>query len=139
MHASIDLFIIQANGSLGPVNHTNEKFAFLSSLAFVATEVHKAVGALFSGTPESKEHLLGNAHKILQYVNDKFLADKTFAYGGEFTVIDPYLYIVLSWTNYVGIDISLYPIAKAYFDRIGDLPIVKAAHARMETIPPTTI
>jgi glutathione S-transferase len=59
--------------------------------------------------------------------------------GDSFTIADAYLYIVLSWTSIVSIDLTPYPKVKAYFERIGALENVKAAHARIATNPATSI
>ena len=124
---------------MGPVGSSSEKYAFLSNLAYIATEVHKGIGGLFVSTPEIKDVLVARANKTLQYLNDTYLAGKSFAFGDSFTVVDSYLYIILSWSGYVGLDLSAYPVVKAYFERIADLPNVKAAHAQIATTPSTVV
>ena len=59
--------------------------------------------------------------------------------GDHFTVADAYLYIVLSWSGHLGIDIVDYVRVKAYYDGIAQLDVVKAAHARMATSPTTVV
>ena len=124
---------------MGPVAASSEKYAFLSALSYIATEVHKGIGGLFGAKPELKEALLAWGNKTLQYANDTFLAGKTFAFGNSFTVVDAYLYIVLSWCGYVGLDLAAYPVAKAYYERISNLSNVKAAHAKIATVPSTIL
>jgi len=121
------------------VGKSSEKYALLSALSYIATEVHKGIGGLFGASPDVKDALLARGNKTLQYLNDSFLAGKSFAFGTNFTVVDAYLYIVLSWCGYVGLDLSAYPVAKAYFERISNLPNVKAAHAKIASVPATVL
>jgi glutathione S-transferase len=37
------------------------------------------------------------------------LANRQFLLGGNFTVADAYTFTVVSWTNFVGIDLKPYP------------------------------
>ena len=67
------------------------------------------------------------------------IGNKEFLVGNSFTIADSYLYIVLSWTGYVGVDLAPFPNVKAFFDRISNLPNVKAAHARMAENPATVL
>ena len=64
--------------------------------------------------------------------------DKKFLVGDAFTIADAYLYIVLSWAGYVGVDTAAFPAVKAYFDGIAALDFVKAAHAKMAEKPAST-
>ena len=110
-------------------------------LSYVSTEVHPSIGGLFNPTlsEENKTFIKGNAARKLANLESTLVADKTFLVGNSFTIADSYLYIVLSWTAYVGIDLSAYPKVQAYAARIGNLDNVKAAHARIATSPATTI
>ena len=110
-------------------------------LSYVSTEVHPSIGGLFNPTltEDVKTFIKGNAARKLAYLESTIIADKRFVVGDSFSVADSYLYIVLSWAGYVGIDLSPFPQVKAYFERIGALENVKAAHARIATSPATTI
>jgi hypothetical protein len=61
-----------------------------------------------------------------------------FLVGGKFSIADSYLYIVLTWPQYVGVDMSGYPLLQAYSAGIAALPQVVAAHALMATNPSST-
>ncbi len=110
-------------------------------LSYVSTEVHPSIGTLFYPTlPEDvKTFIRGNAAKKLAYLESTLIANKQFVVGDSFTIADSYLHIVLSWTAYVGIDLTPYPLTKAYMERISDLPNVKAARVRVATSPATSI
>jgi len=60
------------------------------------------------------------------------LASSDFLVGNSFT-IDSYLYIALTWTGYVGVDVTPFPKVQAYSQRIGGL--LSDAHARIATNP----
>ena len=126
---------------MAPENGTVARAVLQNVLSYVSTEVHPSIGGLFNPTlgDETKAFIRGNAAKKLTYLENTLIADKSFLVGNSFTIADSYLYIVLSWTNYVGIDLSPYPRVQAYAARIGALENVKAAHARIATSPATTI
>jgi glutathione S-transferase len=112
----------------------------LNTLSYLATEVHPGIGGLFyPSSEEVKAFKLGNANKKLDYLNTHVLVDKKFIFGDKFTVADAYLYIILSWTAYVGIDLSGYPQVQAYAEGIKNLETVQAAHARIATNPSSTL
>ena len=57
----------------------------------------------------------------------KNLQGKDYLMGSTFTVADAYLFVILSWTGHVGIDLSKWPVLTAYFERVKARPAVKAA------------
>ncbi len=130
----------QAPGKVAPENGTTGRYLVQNALNYIASEVHPSIGHLFYPHSEViKEYIKSKAAAKLTYLENTFIGNKTYVVGNAFTVADSYLYIVLTWTAYVGIDISPYPKVKAYFERIGGLENVKAAHARMATNPSTVL
>eukprot|EP01034_Spumella_vulgaris_P035357 gene35357-biopygen30085 len=130
-----------APGKIAPLNGTTERSVLQNVLSYVSTEVHPSIGGLFNpaASEEVKTYIKGNAAKKLAYLESTIIGDKQFVVGDSFTVADSYLYIVLSWTAYVGIDLAPYPKVQAYSQRIGALENVVAAHARIATSPTTTL
>lgn len=126
---------------MAPVNGTVARAVLQNVLSYVSSEVHPSIGGLFNPTlgEETKTFIRGNAAKKLSYLENTLIGDKSYLVGDSFTIADSYLYIVLSWTKYVGIDLSPYPRVQAYAARIGALPNVQEAHARIATSPSTTI
>lgn len=111
-----------------------------SALSYISSEVHSAIGGLFYPLSEPlKAAQMEKIAKKLDYCEKTFVGDKKFLIGDSFTVADSYLYIVLSWSPYVGVDLTPYPKVKAYFEGIGSLEAVRAAHERIATDPTTTI
>lgn len=113
---------------LAPPPGTFGNFKVIEAIAFVNSELHKTVSALFRpDTPEawkniSREH----AVKRLALV-EKWLEKAPFLTGNDFTVADAYLYVVLSWTPRLGIDIAQFPKVSDFFKRVDARPSVKAA------------
>ena len=132
-----------ATGSvkIGAPHGTPERYQLQNALSYVSSELHASVGGLFNPTLSNdvSEHLRSKTAQKLQYINDKLVGTKRFVVGDHFTVADAYLYIILSWKDYLKIDISPYPNVKSYFERIHAMEAVQAAHARMATGPSTTI
>ena len=101
--------------------------------------MHASFGPLFYPIgPEVKAAAVQKLNKKLEFINNQVLKDRSFLVGDKFSIADSYLYIVLSWSPYVGVDLSPFPVVKAYFERIGALPVVQDAHAKMTTKPSRT-
>ena len=60
---------------------------------------------------------------------DAHLAARPFLVGGGFTVADAYLFVILSWTPHLGIDLTPYPALGAFLARVAERPRVRQALA----------
>jgi glutathione S-transferase len=130
----------QAPGKVAPENGTTGRYLVQNTLNYIASEVHPSIGHLFYPNSDAiKDYIKSKAATKLTYLENTLIGDKKFVVGDSFTIADSYLYISLSWTAYVGIDLAPYPKVKAYFDGIGALENVKAAHARMAENPATVL
>jgi len=119
---------------LAPANGTVDRYVLINTLNYVATEVHKAYGPLFNptNTAEQKAYYLSNLEKKFDYLEKHELnGDKKFLLFNHLTIADIYLYIVLSWSPYVGAKLESRSILKKYFDGIASHPSVVNAHAEM--------
>ena len=113
---------------LAPANGTLERYRLQEALNFIATELHKGYGPLFSPAypEEAKKIAKGNIDKRLTKVSER-LAKQPFFLGEQFTVADAYLFTVLSWSGHVGVDLSKWPTIQAYQGRVAARPQVQAA------------
>ncbi|KAJ3337361.1 hypothetical protein HDU83_008807, partial [Entophlyctis luteolus] len=105
-----------------------------AKLSYTSSEVHGSIGPLFypNNAPEVKAAALAKVQAKLKYLNDVELADgRKFWVGNDFSVVDSYLYIVLSWCGPLKVDLTPYPVVSKYFEGIAALDFVKAAHAAM--------
>jgi len=118
--------------NLIPDEGTDERYEALTHLSYIASEVHKAIGPLF-GKPEGaqKEAIIKNLYSKYKYINDHLLAKRPFLLGDHFTAPDSYLYIVLSWNQYLGTSFDEYPNVKAFYERVKALDFVQAAHKKL--------
>jgi len=136
------LYIAAQNpGSVAPQPGTSDFYLLLSALGYITSEVHPAVGIFFSPNPPADVKALREetVAKKLSFLEKTLLAGKPFIVGNKLSIADLYLYIVLSWTAYVHIDLSPYPHVKKFYEGIAALDNVKAAQARIATSPSTTI
>jgi glutathione S-transferase len=112
----------------------------ITALSYIGTEVHQTVGALFApNLPEEVQiHIRNRSATKLTHLDTVLLKDKTYLVRETLSVADIYLYIVLSWSAYLKIDLAPYPNVQAFFDRVHALPGVQAAHAAIATMPTST-
>ena len=105
-----------------------ERYRALEWLNYVATELHKGIGALFnpSLTDPWKQVLRDGLAPKFDYLT-KRLEGKSFAFGDGFSAVDGYLFTVLGWPQYVGVDLAKWPVIKSYVDKIAQRPSVQAA------------
>ena len=126
---------------LAPPLNSVERYEFRQILSFLASELHPTIGMFFN--PRSKdqyirEFLVQTLDRKMKYLQKNILnMNKTFVYGNYFSIVDAYLHIILSWFGYVGLDLSNYPVAYIYLERISNLDLIKNAKKRMSTIPST--
>ena len=113
---------------LAPPAGTLERYRLVEWLAYINSEVHKNFGPLFgpSISEEVKQFARGNLKIRLGWLDDA-LGSKTYLMGEQFTVADAYLYVVLTWTSHVGIDLSQWASLKRHNERVAARPQVIAA------------
>jgi len=113
---------------LAPAAGTLERYRLIELLAYINSEVHKNFGPLFnpSNSSDVRNFATTNLKKRLDWL-DKALGSKNYLMGDRFTVADAYLYVVLSWTSHVGIDMGQWPALKRHNERVSARPHVIAA------------
>ncbi len=113
---------------LAPKNGSLERYRLQEWLNFLTSEIHKGFSPLFKpNTPEeykkiSKDNLATRFDWL-----DKQLAGKDYLTGKAFTVADAYLFVLLNWTKFQGIELSRWPNLLAYQARVGARPKVQEA------------
>ncbi|MBM6581123.1 glutathione transferase GstA [Microvirga sp. BT689] len=118
----------QTAADLAPANGTLERYRLLEWLGFISTEIHKGFGPLWNpATPDAvktatKERLANR----FAYLDEK-LGSQPFLMGSKFTIADAYLFTVVNWTNFHGIDLSPFPNLQAFQARIAARPAVQQA------------
>ena len=115
---------------LAPKAGTLERYRLLEWLNFITSEVHKSFSPLFNpaADPAVKQYTTQNLEKKFDWIN-KQLAGKQYLTGDQFTIADAYLFVVVNWSNFVGIDLGRWPALKAFQDRVAARPKVQEALA----------
>jgi glutathione S-transferase len=113
---------------LAPKTGTFERYRLQEWLGYINSEIHKSFGSLFNPTTpeEYKAATRGNLARRLAFVAEH-LEKNDFLLGKQFSVADGYLYTVLFWGPWTGIDINHWPSLVAFQERVGARPSVKAA------------
>jgi glutathione S-transferase len=115
-----------------PPPGTLDRYRVQEWLNFIATEIHKAFAPLFGGSDEAKEQARARVSKRFDLVASTLEAH-AYLVGDSFSVADAYLFNMLTWTAFTGIDLGKWPALKAFFERVGQRPSVQAALAAART------
>jgi glutathione S-transferase len=113
---------------LAPPAGTMMRYRLMEWLNFITTELHKQFSPMFQpNTPaEFKEILKDKIAKRFDWLAGE-LKGKDYLMGTQFTVADAYLYTILRWTHFVGIDLAKWPVIEAYKMRVESRPKVREA------------
>jgi glutathione S-transferase len=127
--AVIDQYIAdrKPESKLAPPAGTIERYRLQEWLNFIATEIHKSFGALFSNTSDevktaARTRISGRFDLVA-----RTLESRPYLVGNSFTIADAYLYNMLRWAPHTGIDLAKWPALQVFFARIDDRPAVKQA------------
>lgn len=113
------------SGLLPKPGATMERYRALEMLNYLATEVHKGFGPLWSDAmPEAAksvamENLARKWEFLAPRVKDGFLL------GPKFSALDAYLFTLLGWTQYHKLDLSKWPALLGYAERVKGRPAVQ--------------
>jgi glutathione S-transferase len=118
--------------NLFPPGGTFERAQALNWLSFVAADLHKGIGALFSVKAWSddkniqtavRKFMVARANDLLSYMNNE-LKGKDYLMGQNFTPADAYAFVVLGWTKHLDVPLAPYKNIESYLARIGGRPAV---------------
>jgi glutathione S-transferase len=115
--------------NLVPKAGTLERYRVQEWLNYITSEVHKSFSPLFGDNdPAVKTYATKNIEKKFDWL-EKQLAGKKYLTGDTFTVADAYLFVIVNWSNFVGIDLAKWPTLKAFQERVAARPKVQEAMA----------
>jgi glutathione S-transferase len=113
---------------LVPPAGTFERYKLQQWLNFISTEIHKSFSPLFNAAaPEAAKELATTILIARLETAAEHLSSRSYLLGENFSVADVYLFVTLSWGQYVNIDISRWPALARYSDRISGRPAVQKA------------
>lgn len=98
-------------------------------LVFINSEVHKTFGAMFNPaiTDDQKKEVIKKLGTRFDFI-EKSLADgRAYLTGEKFSIADAYLFVVVNWSNFTGVDISAWPKLKEFQARVLARPHTQAA------------
>jgi len=112
-----------------------ERFKAFEWLNFIATELHKGFGPLFKTSEVTSEEncFAGVKTKAHESLNRKLKVAETrfegpeYTVGDHFSVVDAYLYVVLSWSKYAKVDLAPYGKLTSFVQKTAQRPSVIAA------------
>lgn len=113
---------------LAPAVGSFERYRLQEWLNFITSELHKQYSPFFApATPVGYKIIL--REKIasrLDWLAGQ-LGGNDYLMGREFTVADAYLYTILRWSPFVGIELARWPVLAAYQARVEARPQVRKA------------
>jgi glutathione S-transferase len=117
-----------------PKAGTWDRYRAIEWLNYISTEVHKNFSMLFhkeavkdaAAKEELRAFVLKNLDKRLSFVSDA-LKSNQFLMGSQFTVADAYLFTILTWHKWTGVDLTKWPALMGYMERIQTRPSVMKA------------
>jgi glutathione S-transferase len=114
------------DAGLAPPAGTMERYRLMEWLNFIASEIHKTLGALFNPkiTAEWRDHQIARFRLRADWLVGQ-LADHAFLMGSQFSIADAYLFTVLGWCERFGIDLTEWPRLRDYQDSIAARPAVR--------------
>jgi glutathione S-transferase len=117
-----------AGKNLAPARDSAERYKLLEWLNFVTTELHKNFGPMFSPvlSDDAKAFFKDRVMTKLKYV-DSQLPGRDYLMGKQFTVVDGYLFTILTWADRLKFDLSGLPNLLAYKARVAARPKVQEA------------
>lgn len=121
---------LKPESGIAPKAGTLGRYQLQEWLGFINSEVHKGFSPLFNPkTPDNYKAMARESlSKRLAYIAEH-LDKNEFLMGKQFTVADGYLYTVLNWGQWTGIDIKQWHSLAAFYERVGSRPAVRAAQA----------
>ena len=115
--------------AVAPSAGTLERFRVNEWLTYNTSEIHKTFSPLFNpATPDDQKQSLKEKLAARFDFVEKHLSDgRAYLTGDKFTIADAYLFVVVNWSNYVGIDLKPWVNLSAFQARVQARPSTQAA------------
>ncbi len=124
----VQIIADKAGKGLAPARDSLERYKLLEWLNFVTSELHKNFGPMFAPAlnDEAKAFFKDRVMGKFRYL-DSQLAGRDYLMGKQFTVVDGYLFTILTWAERMKFDLSDMPNLLAYKARVAARPKVQEA------------
>lgn len=105
-----------------------ERYRLMEWLNYISSEVHKGFGPLFNrgASAEARDGAISALTVRFGHLA-RSLEGRDYLMGERFTVADAYLFTVLNWTGFTGIDMAPWPVLQAFQARVAARPAVRQA------------
>ncbi|MGE3476351.1 MAG: glutathione transferase GstA [Rhodospirillaceae bacterium] len=119
----------KAGSDLAPRPGTLERARVNEWLVFTNSEVHKTFSPLFNPatTDEQKKAIKEKLAGRFDFIEKSLGDGRAYLTGEKFTIADAYMFTVVNWSNFTGIDIGPWPNLKAFQARVAARPHTQAA------------
>jgi len=130
--AAIALYLadLKPGSDLAPAIGTPERHRLQSWLVFIATELHKMYSPwLFHPEygAQAQDVARQKIAERLAFVERHLAESGPFLMGARFTAADAYLFTIVSWSRVTKVDLAAFPQLRAFLERVGGRPHVRAA------------
>jgi glutathione S-transferase len=114
--------------SLMPPAGTMTRYRVMEWQNYITSELHKGFSPLFNAelNANAKQVLSTIVFNKLRWVDGQ-LSGQNYLTGMTFTAADAYLFVVLGWTKYVGLDISSLSHVQRFVTMVSQRPAVRDA------------
>jgi glutathione S-transferase len=112
---------------LAPPPNSMERYRLQEWLNFIATEIHKGFGPLWKpdSADDEKARVRARLGARLDWLARQ-LEGRDYL-TGRFSIADAYLFTVLNWGQWTGVDLAAWPALQAYAVRVAARPAVAEA------------
>ncbi|HEX4857924.1 MAG TPA: glutathione transferase GstA [Usitatibacteraceae bacterium] len=119
---------LKPESMLAPAAGSLARYRLQEWLNFITSELHKGFSPLFDDALDAaaKANFRDKLAKRFDYLSTQ-LSGRTWLTGEQFTVADGYLFTVLNWCQWVGLDLAKWPVLSAYQARVAARPKVHEA------------
>jgi glutathione S-transferase len=106
--------------TVAPKAGTLERFRVNEWLTYNTSEIHKTFSPLFNpATSEEQKKTLKEKLAAKFDFLEKHLSDgRSYLTGEKFTIADAYVFVVVNWSNFTGIDLKPWPKLTAFQARV---------------------
>jgi glutathione S-transferase len=113
---------------LAPANGTIERYRLQEWLNFLTSEIHKSFSPLFNPQAAEgwKQAARDNITRRFDWLAER-LGPNPYLMGERFTVADAYLFTLLNWCQWTGVDLARWPALRDYHARVAARPKVQEA------------
>lgn len=120
------------NDAQQPAAGTLDRARLHEALNFISSELHKAFSPYFGERPLSQTEKEAAEAVLARRIGDvaSMLADgRSFVLGETYSVADSYLFVVLNWARFIGLDLTCWPQVERYVSSMASRPAVRKAMA----------